>query len=275
LRDGGRLVALVPRGKMDDRLEKWLASEIEHETEGGKKKMVPNPLWHRMTILLPPVTFQRAGTSVSGQVIVIDKAVPSESHATGFEQRDLSSIDDIKELFNRLEHMRVPARPPKPEKPTDEQTEEDETMMGDGGRPEPETLQPLSPEHTAAKPMKPERVVDFVPAEFIHTKNGNPVYVAKTARRLSTDEFNEARVRAKRYDGYYSSFNGAGAIRGFHFKTAAARDAFLGVEGAAQRYINDPKPTRKVSRRSRSANPWARPSRVSRRTSTRRTCRQY
>jgi hypothetical protein len=238
LRDGGRLVALVPRGKMDDRLEKWLASEIEHETEGGKKKMVPNPLWHRMTILLPPVTFQRAGTSVSGQVIVIDKAVPSESHATGFEQRDLSSIDDIKELFNRLEHMRVPARPPKPEKPTDEQTEEDETMMGDGGRPEPETLQPLSPEHTAAKPMKPERVVDFVPAEFIHTKKGTPVYVAKTARRLSTDEFNEARVRAKRYDGYYSSFNGAGAIRGFHFKTAAARDAFLGVEGAAQRFIN-------------------------------------
>jgi hypothetical protein len=240
LRDGGRLVALVPRGKMDERIEKWLASEIEQETEGGKKKMVANPFWHRMTILLPPVTFQRAGTSVSGQILVIDKAAPSESHATGFEQRDLSSIDDIKELFNRLEHMRVPARPPKPEKPSEEQTEEDETMGMGGGKPEPETLQPLSPEHTAAKPMKPERVVDFVPAEFIHTKNGNPVFVAKTARRLSTDEFNEARVRAKRYDGYYSSFNGAGAIRGFHFKTAAARDAFLGAPGAAQKFMDEP-----------------------------------
>lgn len=68
----------------------------------------------------------------------------------------------------------------------------------------------------------------LVADEFKHTKTGQPVFVARARDRVSREEFNDLRNKASSYGGHYSSFRGAGAIPGFHFKTAKARDQFMG-----------------------------------------------
>jgi Inorganic Pyrophosphatase/Type III restriction enzyme, res subunit len=216
LKDGGRLVALIPRGKMDERFDEWLASE-----EGSDLHL-------RAEIRLPAVTFARAGTSIVGRVVVIDKTSDKETALSG-RQHDLSDETDIKKLFDRLEHLGVPARPPKkaaPE-PATEEPEQPPAGKTDSGGYTVDVAgnrQPLSPASTLVKPTLES---SFVPADFTHTKTGAPIYVAKTARWMSKADFALARDRAKAFGGYYSSFKGAGAIPGFHFKNPEARDRFL------------------------------------------------
>jgi len=63
LRQGGRLVALIPEGSaMEKRFEQWL-----YEGEGKDMHL-------RASYGLPTVTFERAGTSVKTRIVVLDKA---------------------------------------------------------------------------------------------------------------------------------------------------------------------------------------------------------
>ncbi|MNP93542.1 Transglycosylase SLT domain protein [compost metagenome] len=107
LRDGGRIVALIPRGGLaDKRLETYLASE-----EAADLYMVAD-------IQMPPSTFERAGTAVNTHVVVLEKHANPED-AEGIQQRniDLSGADNINELFDSIEDLGLPARKPssKPE----------------------------------------------------------------------------------------------------------------------------------------------------------------
>lgn len=217
-RDGSRVVALIPQGpSMDKRFDQWLESD-----EASVLKL-------RADILLPSVLFERAGTAAAGRVVVLDRTDAENLPET--IRRDLRDETDIKSLFDRLEHMSVPARPAK-KAVVPEPEAERETAKGAQGDYTPDQnaeRQPLSPEQSLPKPT---RDGDFVPAEFNHTKTGEPVFVAKTARFMSKQEFAAARGRAKEFNGYYSNFKGAGAILGFHFKTPEARDGFIG--GAEQ-----------------------------------------
>lgn len=173
LRDGGRIVALLPMGAATAKFDKWFyestskpvkpllvhptlgaiyrGDTITFDAWGAKQDMVvyaidsPNggadyarPKGSNMSgainlvaaksvkatgprteeikpseglhlvanIQLPQVTFERAGTAVATRIVVIEKGMP-----TGMTQhRDLSGITNIKELFNRLENMDLPAR---------------------------------------------------------------------------------------------------------------------------------------------------------------------
>lgn len=60
-------------------------------------------------IKLPGVTFERAATSVRTRVLVIDK-LPKGAEPVRGPHIDLSDIDAIDELFDRLEDIEVPAR---------------------------------------------------------------------------------------------------------------------------------------------------------------------
>lgn len=60
-------------------------------------------------IKLPQVTFERAGTAVATRIVVIDK-LSKDQPAPGQVSRDYSSIDDINELFSRIEDATVPTR---------------------------------------------------------------------------------------------------------------------------------------------------------------------
>lgn len=73
----------------------------------------------------------------------------------------------------------------------------------------------------------------LAPAEFMHTRDRVPVFVAKMTTRLSDEQFKATRSKASAAGGHYSNFKGAGAIPGFHFKTADARDAFIASNGTA------------------------------------------
>jgi predicted RNA methylase len=237
LKESDRLVALIPSGpSMDKRLNEWLESED-----------IAGNFHLRASVYLPSVAFERAGTSVSARVVIIDKSELPLSDL-GEMTIDLRKVETVKELFDRLEHRAVPGRPEKPAEPEPAPEREPKPATVGGYTPDPEAdRQPLSPDDKALTPealekLRQERLEkydidklpdptkdsDFTPADFAHTKTGAQVYVAKTARYMSKDEFAAARARAKQLGGYYSSFKGAGAIPGFHFKTPEARDAFLG-----------------------------------------------
>lgn len=108
LHDGGRIVALIPRGKMDERLDKFLYGENE------KGKLL-NPNAHLVgEILLPSITFDQAGTKVSTRLVVIDKTDnPVES-----VRHDLTFAETIEELFDAIENINMPERPEKIEPET-------------------------------------------------------------------------------------------------------------------------------------------------------------
>ena len=95
LYDGGRVVALIPNGAMDSKVEQWLSDE-------------PNAYLYA-EIKLPTVTFERAGTKVSTRIIIIEKHENDTSHRYG-RNFDLSSIDNIKDLFARIENIEQPPR---------------------------------------------------------------------------------------------------------------------------------------------------------------------
>ena len=98
LRDGGRIVALVPNGaSMDKRFNKWL-NEIDKKEKPVRDVIVV------ADIKLPTVTFERAGTTVSSRILILDKA-RSDSEYT--RDIDLSDIDNIKELFERLKDISI------------------------------------------------------------------------------------------------------------------------------------------------------------------------
>jgi hypothetical protein len=60
-------------------------------------------------IKLPQVTFERAATNVATRIVVIDK-LGKDQAAPAQVSRDYTGIDDINELFDRLEDASIPAR---------------------------------------------------------------------------------------------------------------------------------------------------------------------
>jgi len=94
LRNGGRVVALIPRGgSADKKFDAWYESQDE-------AVMVAD-------IGMPSVTFKRAGTSVNTRVVIIDRMDSELLEASphhGSRQFDIAA-DSTKELFEKLEDM--------------------------------------------------------------------------------------------------------------------------------------------------------------------------
>jgi hypothetical protein len=210
LRNGGRVVALIPEGSsMEKRFDKW------YESDEAKNYYV------RAEIKLPTSTFERAGTGVSTRVVIIDKMVARK----GDEQKnlentriDLTRHETLQEFINELEFITVPPRPEVAPVAAEEAEAEQAANLVTGGRDFilPSTI------------PQPEAETTFSTAEFNHSKTGAPLFVAKIERRLSKDEYARVAASAKAFGGYYSSYNKEGAIPGFHFKSAEARDVFIG-----------------------------------------------
>lgn len=64
-----------------------------------------------------------------------------------------------------------------------------------------------------------------------HTKYGHDIWTVVLGQRLEKDNYNTANTNAKKLGGYYSSYNGGGAIRGFVFKTEESAKAFAAMMG--------------------------------------------
>ena len=183
LRDGGRIVALIPTGPAaDKRFDQWMYGETERQAKplyidpnhgpvykgdtltltgfGTLRKIVVDKVDGRVDgpryvrdantppsgainitaiskveptgqrtetyraseglytvadIKLPQVTFERAGTAVATRIVVLEKQADSKRAPNARRTIDLSSITDIKELFDRIEDLSVPERTMTPE----------------------------------------------------------------------------------------------------------------------------------------------------------------
>lgn len=99
LREGGRIVALVPRGGMADQRFTQFMKVAE---ENGVHLVAD--------IAMPKSTFERAGTQVNTRVLVLEKNTSEDYQAPETQRSDLSSADSVKELFDRIEDLDVPER---------------------------------------------------------------------------------------------------------------------------------------------------------------------
>lgn len=98
LEEGGRVVAIIPRGAMDKKFDKWY--------EGEKSAVL------RAEIDLPDIVFEQAGTKVRCRVVVIDKITDASLRARAeMTQVDLNRhYDKIEDFFEDLRDVEVPER---------------------------------------------------------------------------------------------------------------------------------------------------------------------
>ena len=99
LEEGGRVVALIPRGSTDKKFEKWFESE---------KTAVM-----RAEVELPDIVFKQAGTNVVCRVVVVDK-ISNEAmraKAGSVEKWNLGGhYDKIEDFFEDLRDVEMPDR---------------------------------------------------------------------------------------------------------------------------------------------------------------------
>lgn len=101
LTEGGRIVAIIPRGSTDKKFDKWI-DEQENAVVTGE-------------IMLPDITFQQAGTSVMARVLVIDKVTNQELRdkaESKYRRVDLSrrQYDKIEDFFEDIRDIQMPSR---------------------------------------------------------------------------------------------------------------------------------------------------------------------
>lgn len=99
LEEGGRVVALIPRGSTDKKFEKWI--------EGEKTAVM------RAEVELPDIVFKQAGTNVVCRVVVVDK-ISNEAmraKAGSVEKVNLGGhYDKIEDFFEDLRDVEMPDR---------------------------------------------------------------------------------------------------------------------------------------------------------------------
>ena len=203
LKANGRVVALIPRGGMDKRVEKFLFGVDD------KGKLL-NPSAHLVaSINLPPSTFGQAGTSVSTRIVIIDKVSPDQEGLSSSKNLDFSDAKDINELFDRIEDISMPERL---ESATQADLQED-------AKPAP-------------KKYAGEVIADMenpmaTYLEQKHSKTGAIRHTVTLGARVSSDTFKSLKTIANKDKGFYSAFKGAGVTPGFQFATKEAADTFI------------------------------------------------
>lgn len=201
LRKGGRVVALIPAGPAaDKRFDAFMSSK-----EAKDLHLVA-------TIQLPMVTFERAGTSVSSRVVVIDNA-PSMDPA---KRIDLASVGDINVLFDRIKNIEMP------ERPVVEASEEEEAVE---------------------KPKKQQKQLTLVGKKL---KNGKPIAAfSEQSKRVAKADWPRFSSFARdngavRWVSINRDPNNAIdsegiPVQGFEFRTEQDRDNFIAAVGENQK----------------------------------------
>lgn len=270
LKNGGRIVALIPRGNTDAKFDKFMDSPAA------------KGIYLVADINLPPVTFERAGTKISARVVVLEKQTdPEISKQLQQQSRDYTSAETIGELFDRLENSEISDRLEPTTKDVDAPAQGRITVNGiefmleddakrspdkptfyavpkntfrdrfrdvvgyaekAGGRygkpyfmfPTAEARQAFL-DMVANPPKAPDKPsgVTFKSGETVHGKTGKKVFVASPDQRVERAVYDQMNAAAKAEGGYYSSFTGRGAIPGFQFPSAEARDKFLAKMGGS------------------------------------------
>jgi len=101
LRIGGRVVALLPSGNMDNLI-------VDYSNKGYFAG-----IYQVAEFALPSSTFKNAGTAVNTKIYVFEKHENKSDVTTGFVSKDLSHYDDIEDLFDAIENINIKPRKPR------------------------------------------------------------------------------------------------------------------------------------------------------------------
>ena len=254
LRNGGRVVALVPAGSsMQKRLDKWLYGEPdakEKATREGEKKAVL-----MKKIELPSVTFERAGTKVVTDIYIIDKYddedVRMEAAGQSRMTTSLRDVDNIKDFFDRIENLSVPERisvNDKTERTVSTNTDNTINTVSNGNvnnsssdnsldgrlivasvpRVETQEVQETATQESSQPDNVPE---GFAVDDYVHTKNNTTLKRATMTQSFDKDEYKQIKALAQQSNGYYSRY-----AKGFLFDNEDDRNNFLNaVKGSIKR----------------------------------------
>lgn len=96
LYDGGRIVALIPRGAMDEKLSSWIANEKEAYQVGE--------------ITLPLSTFRNAGTGVNTRIVIIERHTSPEDAPTYPKNMNFSHAESPEQLFELIRDAQIKPR---------------------------------------------------------------------------------------------------------------------------------------------------------------------
>lgn len=208
LRDGGRIVALLPAGNsMGKRLDKWLNgvpnAKTKAEREGEKRAVIMKK------IELPSVTFERAGTKVVTDIYIIDKYEneADREKALKIKEGTLSfrNIDAINTLFDEIEDVIAPRRILKGDVIQKEVQEYNDNISNDN-----------VDENTSIQENSDDM---FEITDFKHTKTGEIMKRVKVKEQM---DFQQLKSLAKQSGGGYSRF-----AKGFLFSSSEDRQKFI------------------------------------------------
>ncbi|WP_445938239.1 DEAD/DEAH box helicase family protein, partial [Pseudomonas sp.] len=177
LRDGGRLVALIPTGPAaDKKFDNWFYGQDKN----GKSL---HPDLHLVgDVKMPSVTFERAGTGVATRIVIIDKVGSDQaSQMMPAKTIDLTSSGDIGELFDRMENLEMPARLKPVEEFEAEQTAPTKSVQDKGPK------QTFAQKAAAGKPklVSDELIFDYT------AKSSGKVMRGAIVRGISLEEVKE------------------------------------------------------------------------------------
>lgn len=199
LHDGGRVVAIIPEGPAADKRYSKMMEEISSE-------VVPIADIH-----LPAVAFSRAGTKVGTHIVVLDRYTGKAAHQAaldhfgGADDIDLRGIDNIKDLFDRMENMTLPER----------------YDASNVRKAEPAPTLAVQLDEARVEGV-PDETPNFTADEYEHTKTHEVKFRARPKSFLG-ENYRPIQKLAKAHGGYYSKF----AKNSFLFEDEDERNAFL------------------------------------------------
>lgn len=200
LKDGGRIVALIPTGPSADKhFQKWFFGE-----KAAKNLVMSSE------VKLPASTFEKAGTKVMTRIVVIDRIDDHDLMAEQHAERkhiDLTGADSVAKLFDRIENLGAPTR-----------IAATEAI---------DVFDDVAEAIEAARPDVQVDVGGFTTGETVHAKNGKNLWVATQKTRVDKDTFKAIVAVARSFGGYYSPYRAKGAIAGYQFESAQARADFI------------------------------------------------
>jgi len=269
LRNGGRVVALIPTGPAADaKFDKWW-----HNTDGSLGMVAE--------IKLPSVTFARAGTGVMTRIVVIEKQTDKEVGTPMGPRADLSGAQDINTLFDALDNITLPPRAEPLTKDIDAPAigefriagidvnlQENVVGLAKGVKLSKEQFkhwarlgeaaqgtylkslrgwmfdnQEMRDAFLASVEKNPEPAImaepapatlDFEKKKAWHAVKQRDTFVAVPNQRISTDDYARVKRVAQANGGYWSKYAQNGAIPGWQFESEAARDKFIDEIKAAR-----------------------------------------
>lgn len=201
LRTNGRMIAIVPNGgATQKRFDAFM------ESKDAKDAFL------RATYVLPGVAFKNAGTNVSTKIVIIDKVADPKLITDYAPTYDYSRIDNIDELFDKLEYLEAPER----------------IYDTEGNNPPPTRrvgyYDIVEPTHESTTEDVREEVEEGIIAaieDYTHTKTGEIIAIARVEKKLGHNDFVLMARRAKELDGYWSRF-----AKGFLFENRESAEKF-------------------------------------------------